>query len=105
MKNLFNRATDRPIKTLMNTTTNQSTWNAQQFFYLMILFSAFLFSACKKYDTDKQRTNSEELVASNNGIKNEAELLTNYRELDPRTLSELQQVHAATAKYQNINNA
>ena len=105
MKNLFNRATDRPIKTFMNTTANQSTWNAQPFFYLVILVTAFLFTACKKYAADKPQTNSEEKVASNNGIKTEADLLTRYNGLDPQTLSELQQVHAATAKYQNINNA
>src|SRR6185369_15574137 len=42
---------------------------------------------------------------SNNGVKPDLELLNYYKGLDPQTLWELQQVRAATAKYQNINNA
>jgi hypothetical protein len=94
MKNLFN-ATDRPIKTFMN---------AQPLLYMGILFTAFLFTACKKYEANKPQTENIEQVRSNNG-KPGAELFSQYSGLDPQTLLELQQAKAATAKYQNIENA
>jgi len=99
MKPFFNGAPDRPIETFMNTQVSRNAWNAQPFFYMAILFTAFLFTGCKKYAADKPKTNNEEQVASNNGIK------TNTEGLNPQTLRELQQVRAATAKYQNIENA
>ena len=105
MKKMFNKAIDRPIKTFMNTQVNRSTWNAYPFFCLVILFTAFLFTACKKYATDKPQPKSEEQFINNNGVTNDLGLPGSYKMLDPQTLSELQQVRAATAKYQNINNA
>ena len=96
MKNLFN-ATDRPIKTFMNA---QGT----PLLYMGILFTAFVFTACKKYEANKPQTENIEQVTSNNG-KPDLELFSQYNGLDPQTLLELQQVKAATAKYQNIDNA
>ena len=53
MKNLFS-ATDRPIKTFMNAQINYSKWSAQPILYMLILFTVFLFTACKKYEANKQ---------------------------------------------------
>lgn len=99
MRNLFNRIQDRPIKSFMNTQVSRNTWSARSSFCLAILFTALLFTACKKYEADKQQANNEEQVKSNNVIK------TGTEGLDPQTLRELQQARAATAKYQNIENA
>ena len=104
MKNLFS-TTGRPVKTFMNAQINYSKWSAPTVLYIAILFTAFLFTACKKYEAAKPPTNSEAQLASNNGVKPDLELLNYYKGLDPQTLWELQQVRAATAKYQNINNA
>jgi hypothetical protein len=99
MKNLTNEAPDRSIKTFINKQINRNTWNAQSFLYLPVLFTALLFTACKKYEADKSQVNNEEQVKSTNATK------TGTEGLDPQTLVELQQVRAATAKYQNIENA
>jgi hypothetical protein len=103
MKNLFN-ATDRPIKTFMNAQANYSKWNAQPVLYMLILLTAFLFTACKKYVANKPQTDNTEQVTNNNR-KPDLELFSQYNGLDPQTLLELQQAKAATAKYQNIENA
>jgi hypothetical protein len=103
MKNLFS-ATDRPIKTFMNAQVNYSKWSAQPILYMVILFAAFLFTACNKYEAGKPQTNGTEQMTSNNG-KPDAEFLSKNSGLDPQTLLELQQAKAATAKYQNIENA
>ena len=103
MKNLFS-ATDRPVKTFMNAQIKYSKWSAQPVLYMVILFAAFLFTACKKYEANKPQTDNTEQVTNNNG-KPDLELFSQYSGLDPQTLLELQQVKAATAKYQNINNA
>ncbi len=104
MKNLFS-ATDRPIKTFMNARANYSKWRTQPVISMIILFTVFLFTACKKYETGKPQTNSEAQLPENNVVKTDLELLNHYNDLDPQTLWELRQVRAATAKYQNINNA
>ena len=103
MKHLFS-ATDRPIKTFMNAQINYRKWNAQPILYMVILFIALLFTACKKYEANKPEDHSTEHVTNNNG-KPDLELFSQYSDLDPQTLLELQQAKAATAKYQNINNA
>jgi len=103
MKNLFN-ATDRPIKTFVNAQVNYSKWSSQPVLYMVILFAAFLFTACKKYEANKPQTDNTEQVTNNNG-KPDLELFSQYNGLDPQTLLELQQAKAATAKYQNIENA
>ena len=103
MKNLFS-ATDRPIKAFMNAEVNYSKWSTQPVLYMLILIAAFLFTACKKYEANKPQTDNTEQVTNNNG-KPDLELFSQYSGLDPQTLLELQQVKAATAKYQNINNA
>ena len=80
MKNLFS-ATDRPIKTFMK---------AQALLYMGILFTAFLFTACKKSEANKPKDNSTEQVTNNNG-KPGAELFSQSGGLDPQTQLELQQ--------------
>jgi|KBSSwiS6_1023812.scaffolds.fasta_scaffold00788_3 hypothetical protein len=58
MKTLFNTVMGRPIRTVVNTQLN-STWNANPVFYLMILFTAFVFTACKKIVADKPQATAE----------------------------------------------
>jgi hypothetical protein len=101
MKNLFS-ATDRPVKTFMDVEANYSKGSAQPILYMIILFTVFLFTACKKYDANKTKDNSTEQVNNENPG---AEMLSQYNGLDPQTLLELQQVRAATARYQNIEHA
>jgi hypothetical protein len=103
MKNLFS-ATDRPIKTFMNAQVNYSKWSAQPVLYMIILFTAFLFTACKKYEAGKAKDNSIDQMANHNE-KPGAELFNQNSGLDPQTLLELQEVRAATARYQNIEHA
>jgi len=87
------------MKKIMNTTVNRFSRKAYQFFYMAIFFIAFLFSGCKKYDAEKPQANNEELVTSSIVTR------TGTEKLSPQTLWELQQARAATAKYQNIENA
>jgi hypothetical protein len=101
MKNLFS-ATDRPVKTFTDVEANYSKWSAQPILYMIILFTVFLFTACKKYDANKTKENIPEQVNNENPG---AEMLSQYNGLDPQTLLELQQVRAATARYQNIEHA
>jgi hypothetical protein len=105
MKNLFRVAVSSKIQPVSNMQSlNRFLRSGQLIPYVMILTASLLFSACKKYN-DKAQTNSEEQLASANNAKAGAESLNFYTGLDPQTLRELQQVRAATAKYQNINNA
>ena len=71
---------------------------------MLILFTVFLFTACKKYEANKQKDNSSEQVTKKNGNP-DAELASPNSGLAPQTLLELQQVRAATARYQNIEHA
>lgn len=88
MKNLLNRVTDHPIKI---------------FLILSLFFTAFL-TACNKYEAGKPKNNDDQ-TGINSRINSEADLISRYSGLGLQTLAELQQVHAATAKYQNIGNA
>jgi hypothetical protein len=104
MKNLFNAAIRGQFKTVTEQQlTHQFTWNTAPLFYVIVLLSTFLFTGCKKYE--KIEANSEAQSMSNKKINDDKELLTYYKGLDPRTLWELQQARAATARYSNINNA
>jgi hypothetical protein len=106
MKNLFRAANCSKIPPVTKMQSlNRFLRSGQLIPYVMIVVASLLFSACKKYDADKPQTKSEERLSSNNGVKPDQELLNYYRGLNPQTLWELQQVRAATAKYQNINNA
>lgn len=105
MKKQFNAAISRQNKTLIDILIlKRFNWTGQPLFFLIMLFGTFLFTACKKYAADKPAA-EEQTTVSKNEISTEAELAKHYSELNPQTLSELQQVHAATAKYQNISNA
>jgi hypothetical protein len=105
MKNLFRAAVSSKIRPGTNMQSlNRFLQSGQLIPYVMILIASLLFSACKKYN-DKPQTNSEEQLASANSGKAGAESLNFYTGLDPQILRELLQVRAATAKYQNINNA
>jgi hypothetical protein len=67
-------------------------------FYLLILLMVFVFAGCKK-DTVPGSTSKVE------SQKADKEPLTYYEGLNPQTMFELQEARAATAKYQNIENA
>ena len=64
MKNLFSE-TNRPIKTFMN--AQVITGWVTPLLYMGILFTTFLFTACKKYEANKPKDNSTEQVTNNNG--------------------------------------
>src|SRR6185295_5814166 len=89
MRKLLNRITDRAVKMLL---------------FVSLLLTGFLFTACKKYDKGKSQMNIEEQAWGKNRMDTETDI-AHFRGLQSHTLSELQHVHAATAKYQNINNA
>ena len=89
MRKLLNRTTGRAVRMLL---------------FMSLLFTGFLFTACRKHDKDKSRTSIEEQAGSSNTINTEADI-AHFRGLHSQTLSELQHVHAATTKYQNINDA
>ena len=89
MRKLFNSTAGRPIKTLL---------------IVSLMFTGFLFTACKNYDKGKSQKNIEERAGGNNRINTEADI-AHFRGFHSQTLSELQHVHSATAKYQDINNA
>ena len=104
MKNLFRAAISGQNKHVANTQSlNRLLWNGQLIPYVVILSASLLFGACKKY-SDRPQTNSEVQMASSKGTK-DAEVLSSHSGLDPQTSKELQEAHAATAKYQNIENA
>lgn len=88
MKHFITTITDRPIKTLLLGS---------------LLFTVLIFTACKKYEASKSSVDSVNAVSKNNEIM--TDVATHYSALEPQTLWELQQAHAATAKYQNIENA
>jgi hypothetical protein len=102
MKRLLN-AIGRPTKTVVKAELNPGTWIGNPFLYLMILVTSFLFTACKKYTSEKPQ--SEEQTLSSKQGDAFSEIARANSGLEPQTLSELQQAQAATAKYQNINNA
>ena len=65
-------------------------------FYFLILVTALLFSGCSRDRVSESKIETQSA---------EKEPLTYYEGLDAQTLQEIQQARAASAKYQNINNA
>ncbi len=104
MKNLSNAAISGEVKKITEQQLkDQLTWMTAPLFYLIVFLSTFLFTGCKKYE--RSEANSEAQSISNKKINDDKELLTYYKGLDPKTLWELQQARAATARYSNIDNA
>lgn len=74
----------------------QTSWIAS-------IIAAILISSCQK---DVSGTQSQQDAAINSHAANsKGNVLTNYTGLSSQTVWELQQARAATAKYQDINNA
>ena len=70
---------------------------------LIVLLITLLLSSCQKQADGKAQ---DETQAMKNAAANVADDLSMFGSgLDPRTISELQQVRAATAKYHNDSNA
>src|SRR5574337_1473328 len=77
--------------------------NNQLFIFLIMLTATVSFSACEKNKVsspDELAANSASRQMSSDGF-----IKKNYTDLSFQTRWELQQARAATAKYQNINNA
>lgn len=79
----------------------QSVGNATRFFHVVMVLVTCLFMGCKKQGTNETASELHSLSRANT----DQEVVNYYRELDAHTLWELQQVRAATAKFQNIQNA
>lgn len=99
MKNLSNGALRRNGNSfaLINTVPNMVLMLGSIFLVLL------LSTSCKKQevtDAADQLQSINRHAANSNG-----NVLTNYTGLAPQTIWELQQARAATAKYQNIDNA
>lgn len=73
------------------------------FFYFLVMATGFLFTACEKSNVTKPE-NEVSLTANSKANTDEA-FLNNYGELPFKTLWELQQARAASAKYQRVENA
>jgi hypothetical protein len=74
-----------------------------KFFSLTVLLSDLLFTACKKQDTNVP--GNETQVMDNTGMNGDEEFRQSHERHSPKTWLELQQARAATARYQDINNA
>jgi hypothetical protein len=87
------------------------TWNSRLFIYWIVSLWAFLFTGCTKdavNDTGSQAqlASTEEMSANAaNEINANAHLRTWYKGLDEKTLCELEQARAASAKYRDFNKA
>lgn len=102
MKKLFVTAMAHKVNTLAEG-QKQIVINSTPALLLIALLSTLLFSACNKQE--KVAPGNENQPLKNSAVNVDDELLTYYKGLDPRTLWELQQVRAATAKYRNDSNA
>jgi len=68
----------------------------------LVIFVSVLFTSCKKQDVNKQEDEVQTAAAPKSL---EANTLNFYSGLADKTVWELQQARAATAKYRNIENA
>jgi len=80
---------------------NQLAWSTSVL--VLVAIVSALLGGCQK--GAKTQTDSESLPENINKANADLEVLNYYKGLDPQTLHELQQARAATAKYQNIENA
>ena len=81
---------------------NQFTRNSAFIFFAIVLLS-ILSSGCNKQD--KVESQNDNQAMKNMAVNVDDELRTFYSGLDARTLWELQQVRAATARYRDASNA
>jgi len=92
MKRLFNSASQR----------NRNLF-AQTLSLVTIIVVSIIVSSCQK---DVSNTApQQDAVINSHAANSEGNVLTNYTGLSSQTVWELQQARAATAKYQNIDNA
>ncbi len=76
--------------------------NLNSFYFLtVLLFTGILFSSCKK----ESAPGTEAELATPQSLTAKPEALNRYTGIEPATLWELRQAKAASAKYQNIENA
>ncbi|HEX7903977.1 MAG TPA: hypothetical protein VF487_08875 [Chitinophagaceae bacterium] len=104
MKKVFNPNSDIQFKIgLDNELANRSTLLSQSMLYLVILLTAFLFSACKK-NMVREPGDEEQSVSAKKSNTN-SQSFNFYDNLGEATLKQLQSVRVATARYHNIGNA
>lgn len=104
MKKLFNPSTGCNAKNIAaKQFLHRFNRNKGSFFYLAVFLSTFLFIGCKKQDINLSE--NETKTKSNKEMNTDEEFRNCYNGLDGRTLWELLQARAATAKYRNIKNA
>lgn len=70
---------------------------------VIVLTMSLVLSSCQKESGDKTQVDNQ--VTKNAAVNIDDDLRTFNAGLDPRTLWELQQVRAATARYRDANNA
>lgn len=91
------------MKRSINASQRNRNLFAQTFWMMTIVVASMLISSCQK---DVSNTPSQQDEAINSHAANsKGNALTNYTGLSSQTVWELQQARAATAKYQDINNA
>jgi len=91
------------MKKFINCASQRNRTLFAQTSWLATLIVAMLISSCQK---DVSNTQSQQDAAINSHAANsQGNALTNYTGLSSQTVWELQQARAATAKYQDINNA
>lgn len=79
------------------------TWKKASLFYLVVLLTTLLFIGCKKQDIDVSENKTETI--SHKAMNTDEEFRKSNSKLGLRTLWELLQARAATARYRNIKNA
>jgi hypothetical protein len=99
MKALFNRATSHTIDVANKPNHVALTTTVS---CMIVLFTMIFVSACKKEDKLAAESQPQNISSK---ASEDVSALNHYSGLEPQTLSELQQVRAATAKFQNIDNA
>jgi hypothetical protein len=102
MKKLFTVARVHENNTIAETQNNFLAGFAPVL-VLIVLLTTLLLSSCQKQADVK--TQNENQAMKNAAANVDDELRTFYSGLDPKTLWELQQVRAATARYRNDSNA
>lgn len=74
---------------------------SKTFVYVTLLFTAFVFTGCEKFDFLLKKDKDHE----NHFMNSDQEFRKKHKELNEKQMSELLQVRAATEKYRNIENA
>ena len=105
MKKLHSASVRHLLKTIVRSSMfSRLRWGKGSFFSMVILLIMFLISGCAKQAPDIPAVTEDQplSVAKTQPL---VEILSNYSGLNATTQWELQQVRAATARYQHIKNA